>query len=231
MDQSSPPWRVFDSSGQVSAATTAGPHPGGSRIAGTNPVVAIAGVGGALVVGAIAVVIAVGGAGAGTVTGPEIGLGAVGSQMPEGAAGEIVVDVAGAVVDPGVYRLAHGSRVGDAIDAAGGFSPRVDAARVSAELNLAATLQDGAQIRVPSRDETPPPVGTGGSSGAGGGLINLNTASESELESLPGIGPVTAGKIIASRATAPFATIEELRERGLVYEKTFEDLRALVTVG
>ena len=223
--------RVRFAQDKCPAATAAGPQPGGSRIAGTNPVVAIAGVGGALVVGAIAVVIAVTGTGAGTVAGPETGLGAVGSQLPEGAASELVVDVAGAVVDPGVYRLQPGSRVGDAIDAAGGFSPRVDAARVSAELNLAATLQDGAQIRVPSRDETPPPVGAGGSSGTGGGLINLNTASQSELESLPGIGPVTAGKIIASRATAPFATIEELRERGLVYEKTFEDLRALVTVG
>lgn len=231
MDQSSPPWRVFDSPGQVLAATAAGPPPGGSRIASANPVVAIAGVGAALVVGAIAVVVAVSGTGAGTVAGPETGLGAVGSHLPEGVAGEIVVDVAGAVIDPGVYRLPSGSRVGEAIDAAGGYSPRVDAARVSAELNLAATLPDGAQVRVPSRDETPAPVGAGGSSGAGGGLINLNTASQTELESLPGIGPVTAGKIIASRTTAPFATIEELRERGLVYEKTFEDLRALVTVG
>jgi competence protein ComEA len=141
----------------------------------------------------------------------------------------------GAVVTPGVFRLPSASRVGDAIQAAGGFSPRVDADRVAAELNLAATLQDGAQIRVPSRDETPPPGGGAGGSGAGlgsgGGLINVNTASQSQLEELPGIGPVTAQKILASRATAPFATIDELRERGLVGEATFEDIRALVTIG
>ena len=234
MDQSSPPWRVFDGPGSAAAGAAAVPRPGGSGIAGTNPVVAIAGVGAALVVGAIAVVLALGGAEAGTATGPSTVFGAVGSDAPAATAGEIVVDVAGAVVEPGVYRLAPGSRVGDAIDAAGGFSPRVDAERVSADLNLAATLQDGALVRVPSRDETPPPGGAGGaggSSSSGGGLINLNTASQSELESLPGIGPVTAGKIIASRATAPFTTIEELRERGLVYESTFEDIRALVTVG
>lgn len=194
---------------------------------------AIAGVAGALVVGALAVVIAVTGAGAGTIVGPETGLGDLGSDPPGGSTGQIVVDVVGAVVEPGVYRLSPGARIGDAIEAAGGFSPRVDAARV-AELNFAATLQDGAQIRVPSRDETPPPGGAGGTdggSGSGGGLINLNTASESELDSLPGIGPVTVGKIIASRATAPFVSIEDLRERGLVFESVFENIRALITVG
>ncbi len=207
---------------------------GSPRLAGANPVVAIAGVAGALVVGALAVVIAVSGAGGGTVAGPETGLIAVGSDRPVGAATAIVVDVVGAVVDPGVYRLSPGARVGDAIEAAGGFSPRVDAARVATELNLAATLQDGAQVRVPSRDETPSPGGgggTGGGMGSGAGLINVNTASQTELETLPGIGPVTAEKIMASRATAPFTAIEDLRERELVFESVFEDIRALITVG
>jgi competence protein ComEA len=237
VDQSSPPWRVFDSPGPAPGVASAVPQADGApRLAATNPVVAIAGVAGALVVGALAVVIAVTGAGAGTVVGPETGLGALGSDAPGGAATGIVVDVVGAVVEPGVYRLASGARVGDAIEAAGGFSPRVDASRVAAELNLAATLQDGAQVRVPSRDETPPPVvggGTGGGTGggSGGGLINVNTASQSELEELPGIGPVTAEKIMASRATAPFTAIEDLRERGLVFDSVFEDIRALITVG
>jgi competence protein ComEA len=240
VDQSSHPWRVFDSSGPAPGVASTEAHAGGApRLAGANPVVAIAGVAGALVVGALAVMIAVTGAGAGTVAGPETGSGALGSEAPQGASGQIVVDVVGAVVEPGVYRLSPGARVGDAIESAGGFSPRVDAARVATELNLAATLQDGAQIRVPSRDETPPPVGgggtggggTGGGSGPGGGLINVNTASQSELETLPGIGPVTAEKIMASRATAPFTAIEQLRERGLVFESVFEDIRALITVG
>jgi competence protein ComEA len=235
VDQSSPPWRVFDSTGSVAGVASTAPQATRvPRIAATNPVVAIAGVAGALVVCALAVVLAITGAGAGTVVGPETGLGAVGSDKPAGAAGEIVVDVVGAVVEPGVYRLSPGERVGDAIEAAGGFSPRVDAARVAAELNLAATLQDGAQVRVPSRDETPPPGGGGGTgsgSGSVGGLVNLNTASQSELEELPGIGPVTAEKIMASRATTPFTAIEDLRERDLVFESVFEDIRALITVG
>ena len=62
-------------------------------------------------------------------------------------------------------------------------------------------------------------------------LVNLNTASESELDALPGIGPVTAGKIIESRSGAPFRNVDELRERGLVGEKTFEKLKPLVSVG
>jgi competence protein ComEA len=61
--------------------------------------------------------------------------------------------------------------------------------------------------------------------------VNLNSASQSELESLPGIGPVTAGKIIESRAGSPFRNVGELRERGLVGEKTFESIKALITVG
>jgi len=231
MDQSSPPWRVFDSQAVGAAAAGRGGPAGASRLASANPVVALAGVAGALVVGGIAVVIAVSGSG-GTVVVPPDGLLSSGSDALVDAGGLVVVDVTGAVVSPGVYRLPRDARVGDAIDAAGGFSTRVDATRVAAELNLAATLQDGAQVRVPSRDETPPPgpVG-GGANGEGERLVDLNSASQAELEELPGIGPVTAEKIIASRAGAPFGTIDDLRERGLVGEATFEDIRALVTVG
>ena len=192
---------------------------------------------GALAIGAIAIALAVGGTGDQTVDGPETALllGHIGE--PRAPSGEIVVDVAGAVVTPGVYRLAPGARIGDAINAAGGFSPRVDADRVGRELNLAAPLSDGAQVRVPSRDDSALASGAaGGGAGTGGGpgggqVVNLNTASESELETLPGIGPVTAGKIIESRTGVPFKTIDELRERGLVGEKTFEKIRALLSVG
>ena len=91
-------------------------------------------------------------------------------------------------------------------------------------------------MRVPSRDD-PPAAGptateapSGGSTGAasGNGSIDLNHATQAELESLPGIGPVTAGKIIAAREEAPFATVDELRSRGILGEKTFEKLRDLV---
>jgi competence protein ComEA len=155
--------------------------------------------------------------------------------------GELVVDVGGAVVRPGVYRLAPGSRVADAITAAGGYAPRVDASAVAAALNLAALLTDGQQVVVPSRDNVASASGAPGSSGGAGsssgvgtgqsgGLVDLNRATQAELEALPGIGPVSAGKIIASRAGHPFAKIDDLRTRKLVGQKTFDGLRDLVTV-
>ena len=243
VEPSSTPWRVFDaptaagasaSAGSDRSATGTSPPAVGSVGPATNQVLAVAGVLGAVAIGGLAVVIAMSGTGGEVVDGPATVGAAVGSDAPGAVAGEIVVDVAGAVVAPGVYRLPPGSRVGDAITAAGGFSPRVDVDRAGLELNLAATLSDGVQIRVPSRDDAVEPgggdPGDPGGGGAGGHLVNLNTASQTELETLPGIGPVTAGKIIESRAGARFTKVEELRERGLVGEKTFESLRALVTV-
>jgi competence protein ComEA len=119
----------------------------------------------------------------------------------------------------------------------------VDVDRVGQELNLAETLTDGQQVRVPSRDDPATAsgggasgnaAGTGGSgSGSGGGaagLVNLNSATQAELEALPGIGPVTATKIIAAREETPFRSVDELRDRGLVGEKTFGQLQALVSV-
>jgi competence protein ComEA len=229
---------VFDGSGASPARATGAAldGPAAAGLATGAPALAVLGIAGAAVVGILAIVIALGGNGGETVAGPEDAFGAVSTDRVAAAGGEIVVDVNGAVVTPGVYRLAPGARIGDAVDAAGGFSPRVDADRVGAELNLAAALADGEQVRVPSRDDVAPTAAGGGSGGtpgggAGAGAINLNTATQAELESLPGIGPVTAGKIIASRAQGPFRTVDELRERGLVGEKTFEDIRALVTVG
>ena len=243
MDQSSAPWRVFDAPRQAEApaiATEAAPGRPAERRRSLEPRV-VAALGGAAILAVIAVALAVGGIG-GSVTVDAAGEPGADASLPAGgvAGPEIVVDVTGGVARPGVYRLTVGSRVADAIAAAGGFSPRVAAARVDADLNLAAVLRDGERVAVPSRDDPATGAGGAGSPGAspgvhrtstGGGLIDLNRASQSELESLPGIGAVTAAKIIASREEAPFRTVDELRERKLVGEKTFQKLRPLVTVG
>jgi len=239
VEQQSAPWRVFDAPAVGAEAAARTPEPGGKARGDAAPParnlpLALAGVAGSVAIVGLAVIVALSGAGAGLVEGPDSAVAANAGDVPN-AAGQIVVDVAGAVVKPGVYRLAAGARIGDAIDAAGGFSARVDVGRVSIELNLAAALSDGAQIRVPSRDDPPSTSGGAGGSAASGGtsskFVNINTATETELDALPGIGPVTAGKIIESRSGAPFRTIDELRERGIVGEKTLEKLKPLITVG
>jgi competence protein ComEA len=146
------------------------------------------------------------------------------------AAGGLVVDIVGAVNRPGVYRLPTGSRVGDLVTAAGGYGPRVDTQRAAHDLNLAALLQDGQQVRVPSRDDAAAGPGSttgaaGGGTGGTGPRVNLNTATPTELEALPGIGPVTAGKIIGGR---PFASVDELKSRKVIGQATFEKIRDLV---
>ena len=236
MEQPSPPWRVFDApTVGASAAKDKGASDAPTPAVMAIQPVALLGVVGAIAIGIVAVVIAAGSMGGDRVVdGPGAIADGVASSEPDAGAAVIVVDVSGAVVSPGLYRLPAGSRAGDAVHAAGGYGPRVDVERLAAELNLAATLADGAQIRVPSRDD--PAAGTagggaGGEGGGGSGLVDLNTASQSELESLPGIGPVTATKIMAARDDAPFRSIDELRERGLVGEKTFDSLKALITVG
>jgi len=178
--------------------------------------------------------------GSAVVVGPAAGSSGPGGSCAPGAcpgAPELVIDVTGAVLRPGVYHLPLGARVGDAIKAAGGYGTRVDAGFAATQLNLAAALTDGQQVRVPSRDDpaTGAANGTGGTGGTGGNAaagsrVDLNRATEAELEALPGIGPSTAAKIIASRSATPFKAVQELRDRKLVGQKTFDGLKDLVTV-
>jgi competence protein ComEA len=144
-----------------------------------------------------------------------------------------VVDVEGAVQRPGLHRLSSDSRVGDAIEAAGGYSATVDIAAAAAQLNLAERLTDGAKVHVPVLGEVPgePPRPTGGGEvPAPGGLIDVNKATAEELESLPGIGEVTADKIITAREEAPFVSIEDLVTRSVVGPATMEKIRELIIV-
>ena len=146
----------------------------------------------------------------------------------------IVVDVQGAVLRPGLYHLVAGARVGDAIAAAGGYDSSVDLDAAAIELNLAALLNDGDKIIVPRLQ----PEAAGGSaggdtqgSGEGGGLVNVNTADAAALEALPGIGPVTVDKIIAAREEAPFQSLDEMVERGVINRGQLDKIRDLATTG
>jgi competence protein ComEA len=237
-----PPWRVLETppsdEGRAPATATA---PSADR-ASTAPILKLAAIVTAALACAVAAFMLAAGGGNGVTRlegGAPLGDGspaASGSGIAV-AGSELIVEIVGAVRTPGVYRLPPGARVTDLIKAAGGYGPRVDTGRAEHELNLAAPLRDGEHLRVPSRDDPAAPTapsGSGGSpagSSSSGGLVDINDASQDELEELPGIGPATAEKIMAAREEAPFATIDELRSRGVLGEKTFEKLRDLVTVG
>jgi competence protein ComEA len=139
----------------------------------------------------------------------------------------LIVDVAGAVRQPGVYEFAEGDRVIDAIERAGGSMPKADLSL----LNLAAPLTDGTQILVPKTG--PPGAGVPGGSmpGSTSGLININSASETELETLSGIGEVLAATIVEYRTqNGPFASVEDLMDVSGIGPATLDEIRDQVTV-
>ena len=150
---------------------------------------------------------------------------AAASTSPSGP--PIIVDVAGWVREPGVYEFAQGDRVIDAVERAGGAKPNADLSG----LNLAAPLTDGTQVVVPKSGG--PGVGATGSAGAAatGSLLNINTASAADLESLSGIGEVLAAAIVDYRTeNGPFASVDDLEDVSGIGPATLEEIRDQITV-
>lgn len=147
--------------------------------------------------------------------------------------GQILVEISGAVQKPGVYKFTSGARVEELLIASGGLSSEADREWVSRVLNRAAKLTDGQKIFIPERGTTSiTPRQSSGQAGTTGGislsgLVNINAASQAELEALPGIGPVTAGRIIEGR---PYSGVEELLTRKIFKKSVYETNKEKLSV-
>ncbi|MFC5949290.1 helix-hairpin-helix domain-containing protein [Pseudonocardia lutea] len=157
------------------------------------------------------------------------------AAAPPAAHADLVVSVSGKVREPGLVRVPDGSRVADVLDAAGGALPGTDLAG----LNLARRVADGEQVAVgvPSAADAggapsgPAPAGGGSGGAAPGGKVDLNRATLEQLDGLPGVGPVTAQRILDWRTrNGRFARVDQLREVEGIGERRFTQLRELVTV-
>ncbi|HXV94108.1 MAG TPA: helix-hairpin-helix domain-containing protein [Pseudonocardia sp.] len=163
---------------------------------------------------------------------PRVASGAQPEPAVASAAATVVVDVAGKVRRPGIVTLPPGSRVVDAIEAAGGARRGVNLT----SLNLARVLADGEQVLVGVRAPggVAAPAASAGSAAGGAGpgrLVNINTAAEPTLEELPGVGPVTAAAIVQWRTdNGPFSAVDELMEVSGIGEATLADMAPFVTL-
>ncbi len=145
----------------------------------------------------------------------------------------LFIDVEGAVINPGVYELFPEARVQDAVSAAGGMHKDADRFAVAKSINMAAPLSDGMKLYIPFEGEEATLM-TGAEgwqtvavAGALTSQVNINSASQSVLEELPGIGPVTAKKIIDLR---PYKTIDDLLSKKVVGQSVFDKIKAEITV-
>lgn len=171
-----------------------------------------------------------------------VGEGGISNAEGRAATASFMVHVTGAVVHPGVYRVAADARVQDAVDVAGGLT--VEAA--SDAVNLARPVADGEQIRIPTQEEVQV-NGVGalyqGAAGSGAvsnpgvlpaasdGLVNINTATETELDALPGVGPATAAAIVLEREEGgPFAKPEDITRVPGIGEKKYAKLKDAICV-
>lgn len=144
--------------------------------------------------------------------------------LPAPTPGPITVYVSGSVMQAGLYALPLGSRVNDAIQAAGGFSPEAN----TEGINLAEILEDGDQVSVPASIPNQDGIGIIPSSPT---LVDINAATLDQLDSLPGIGPVTAQSIIDYRITnGRFKHVEDLLEVDGIGQATFDKIKDLITV-
>lgn len=157
---------------------------------------------------------------------PPATVGTTSSPSPSPTGAVVVVDVAGKVRRPQVITLPAGSRVIDAIRKAGGARRGIDLSGI----NLARVLVDGEQVLVGGSGRRPPAAASSGGAATSGGVVNLNSASAAQLEELPGVGPVTAQKIVAWReANGAFTSAEDLLEIDGIGPKTLADLAPAVT--
>ena len=141
----------------------------------------------------------------------------------------ISVDVSGAVNNPGVYQIKEGSRIEEAILSAGGFSKDANKEYISKYLNMAQLLPDGSKIYVPfTGEQGSAPQTIGAVAGASVRTkVNVNTATQAELEALSGIGPVTASKIISDR---PYQRVEDLQSKKVISKTVFEKIKEQLVI-
>lgn len=168
----------------------------------------------------------------------------IGASETEVAASTVIVEVSGAVSQPGVYEMENGSRINDLILMAGGLQDNADGEYLDKIVNRAAKLSDGQKIYIPSVNEQSDMGSANSSTGGSGSLsgngqnilgsgdtqtkrVNVNTASKSELENLWGIGPVTAQNIIDQR---PYSSVEELLVKKILKNNVFERNKDLLSV-
>ncbi len=140
----------------------------------------------------------------------------------------ILVDVEGAVVVPGVYKLTANSIIQDALVSAQGLSSDADRDWVAKNINLAAKLSDGAKVYIPRVDETTNSnTQILNNNDEASALININTASSQDLDSLPGVGPATITKIVNGR---PYSDINQLLDKKVVSSKVFSEIKDKISV-
>lgn len=160
---------------------------------------------------------------------------AEGVETKDSKTSQITIDIEGAVLKPGVYQLQKDARVQDALIQAGGMSDRADREKVAKGLNLAAKVTDGGKIYIPFMGEevsaAQANLGSGTTQSVAGdstsSLININSATSSELDTLTGVGPATAEKIISSR---PYEKIEDLVSKKAVGQSVFEKIKDRISV-